>query len=120
MVLLEKLIIDISQKKFAKASSFIIERFVVPENQDGLMLSFQMAYDYINLILVYDSNYNLRAETTQIHERRVIKIHEQDLYTSNEAKAGLIPEGEWIIAFEINNEELPDVESLCMIEVTSH
>lgn len=82
------------------------------------MLSFQMAYDYINLILVYDSNYNLRVETTQIHERRVIKIHEKDRYTSNEAKAGLIPEGEWIIAFEINNEELPDVDSLCTIEVT--
>lgn len=118
MVLLDKINIDITRRDYTKSSSFIIERFVVPDNLEGVLLSINMTYDHINLVLVYDSCYNLRAETTQMHEERLIKIHEKELNTSSDAKHGLIPEGEWIIAFEIDSsKDLPESKPICTVEV---
>lgn len=120
MVLLDEIKIDITRREFAKTSSFIIERFVVPQKLDGLLLSITTPYDNINLVLVYDSRYNLRVETSQIYEERIIKIHEKELYTSSGAKFGQIPEGEWIIAFEVDDSKgLPGTKLQCTVEVKS-
>src|SRR4051794_36000617 len=90
MALLDQIKLVIAKKKYAKASSFIIERFVVPEDICGLSISIKVPHDYIELALIYDSCYNLRAETKQLNEGRMIKIHENEIHTSQDAKHGKI------------------------------
>ena len=118
MVLLNRFNIDVSNRKYAKSSFFMIERFNVPKEMSGILLSISIPYEYVKLVLVYDSCYNLRAEATQLHEGRVVRIHQKEIYTSSDAKHGRIHEGEWIIAFKLDKAiELDDLDEACIIEV---
>lgn len=118
MVLLNRFNIDVSNRKYAKSSFFMIERFNVPKEMSGILLSISIPYEYVKLVLVYDSCYNLRAEATLFHEGRVVRIHQKEIYTGSDAKHGQIHEGEWIIAFKLDKAiELDDLDEACIIEV---
>lgn len=116
MVLLDQINVVIENKQTTKHSSFIIERFVVPDHASGLNIAIQVPRDYIKLALIYDSCYNLRAETKLFYEGRLLKIHEEESSTSQDAKHGPIHEGEWIIAFELN-QDIDEFVVECIIEI---
>ncbi|XJS10213.1 hypothetical protein ACF3NG_08745 [Aerococcaceae bacterium WGS1372] len=116
-MLLDKMNIQINNK-LSKAASFTIERFFVPEDTAGIKLNLQVPSDYINFVLLYDSAYNLRAEITQFQGGREIRVHELDYLTSPGAKKGVIPSGEWILAFEFNEYEINESIN-CIVEVSA-
>lgn len=117
MVLLDQLNIIINSK-VNKSSSFTIERFYVPEDTSGIKLLIQVPDQYVNLALLYDSAYNLRAEITHFNGGREIRIHEQDYLTSKDAKSGIVPSGEWILAFEFNDSK-GNIDARCLVEVST-
>ncbi|AXY26440.1 hypothetical protein CL176_10790 [Suicoccus acidiformans] len=87
-------------------SNFLIERFIVPGNLDGLTLNISLPEGQcvIALILIYDCEYMLRAEYQDVEANRKFVIHEDERISSINTRSGPIPEGEWIIAFEVQND----------------
>lgn len=119
MLVLEEKKITIPEKSHVKSSSFIIERINIPEDLIHLNINITVPENYIKLVLIYDSNYNLRAEISNIHRKKEINIHEDEALTSIGAKPGPIPAGEWIIAFEA--EPQSEVSSrTCILTVLGH
>lgn len=116
-MLLEQINIEINNK-LSKASSFTIERFYVPEGVRGIKLLIQAPQEYVNLVLLYDSAYNLRTEMTSFSQGREIRIHELEYLTSPDAKSGIIPSGEWILAFEFKESEV-NFDARCLVEVST-
>lgn len=104
-MLLSQMNIQLHNKQ-SKPTSFMIERFYVPLNIQEIKLHIQASSDFIQLVLLYDSAYNLRLESKQIHAKCEIRIHELDYLTSPNAKSGKIHDGEWIMAFEFNPDHL--------------
>lgn len=92
-----------------KAKRFMIERIEVPELLQGITIIIEVSQHPINFVLVYDSSYNLRAEYRNIEEFQKIVIHQDERKSGVETKPGDIPAGEWIIAFELDAQELTDL-----------
>ncbi|UUX32802.1 hypothetical protein [Fundicoccus culcitae] len=96
---------------------FMIERIHVPDNLIGLTIFIEVNQNPINFVLVYDSLYNLRAEYQAIENQRKIVIHQDEAKSGIETKAGNIPAGEWIIAFEFQTSNLTETWA-CKYRVT--
>lgn len=84
-----------------KPNKFIVERVCVPKGLSGLRVKLLAETQLLDCLLVYDTTYNLRAEIGQVTGLDIIVIHEDAMQTSDQAKPGHIPSGEWVIAFEI-------------------
>lgn len=114
MVLLEDRKVTIKQNPYAKASSFIIERVEIPAELSAIAVNLRVPKNMVKLVLIYDSHYNLRAEISNINSPTEIMIAKDRAHTSLGAKSGSLPDGEWIIAFEINYlDKLNDSELSC-------
>lgn len=105
MVLLHEKNITIPPSQYAKASSFVIDRVEVPADLTSLRLTFSLPQDMVKLLLIYDSHYNLRAEINDIDYQADVRISTESKHTSLGAKSGPLPDGEWIIAFEIDHKQ---------------
>ena len=75
------------------ATSFVIERFDVPEQLSSLMFRLDVSDHPIDIALIYDSQYNLRAELTGISSKKRFIISEDEMIASKGTKVGTIPEG---------------------------
>lgn len=117
-MLLRQMNIHINNNQ-SKLASFMIERFYVPMNIQEIKLHIQASSKFIHLVLLYDSAYNLRLEVKDIQAHREISIHELDYLTSPHAKSGKIHEGEWIMAFEFNKEQLLS-NANCLVQVQGY
>ena len=103
MLLQEKCFNIHSDRK--KSTSFIIERFIVPDNILGLKIALHILQHHVQCVFVYDSDYNLRLELNNVVSDQVYVIHEEEIKTSKGSKSGKIPAGEWIIAIETSIQE---------------
>ncbi|MGO4929349.1 hypothetical protein ACTQ5J_12230 [Fundicoccus sp. Sow4_F4] len=83
------------------ATSFIIERFEVPDLLSSLMFRLDVPEHPIDIVLIYDSQYNLRAELTGITAKKRFIISEDEMLASSGTKVGAIAVGEWIMALQI-------------------
>ena len=83
------------------ATSFVIERFDVPEQLSSLMFRLDVSDHPIDIALIYDSQYNLRADLTGISSKKRFIISEDEMIASNGTKVGTIPAGEWLMALQI-------------------
>ena len=99
MQLSEKEIEIIAHK--SAATSFVIERFEVPDQLSSLMFRLDVPEHPIDIVLIYDSHYNLRAELTGITAKKRFIISEDEMIASSGTKKGAIPAGEWIMALQI-------------------
>ncbi len=92
-----------------KPKQFIIERFNVPENLNGIHIHMGLPEDWVKCVFVYDQDYELRAEYDVVKSQEVIRIYETEEETSLRAKAGPVSPGEWIFAIEVEPEISEDI-----------
>lgn len=83
------------------ASSFIIEHFEVPKQLSSLMFRLDVPDHPIDIVLIYDSQYNLRAELSGVSAKKRFVISEDEMIASRGTKVGQIPSGEWMMALQI-------------------
>lgn len=122
MGIIEERTIAFPETIYPRESSFVIERFSVPECMRDIQLSVQCSSHQINLMLVYDSQYNLRAEIDRIKDINKLRISIQDIETTIGAKSGPIPAGEWLLAIEIQAKGLEENSegNQCLFMVTGN
>lgn len=102
-------LIDIEHKRiivndiYEPAASFIIERFNLPSQMDKLTIEISnYDNDYvIEAIMAYDSENNLRVDLQGVGHGRRIVLSPKEIECSSGAKAGNLPEGEWILVFKL-------------------
>lgn len=88
--------------------SFLIDHFTVPTGLDKLIINLNLPDQAVDFVLIYDSLNQLRAELRGEQIYRRILICEDELAGSKSTKAGPIPAGRWVIAFEINYPKLAE------------
>lgn len=92
-----------------RAASFLIERFEVPADLSSLVIKLAVPEYPIDVLLVYDSAFNLRAEFRSICNKTRFVISQDEMLTSKGAKHGRIHSGEWIIAIQLDESLIQDI-----------
>lgn len=87
------------------ASSFIIERFKVPEGVSTLLVDIHCKEGRVESLLIYDSSYTMRVDHKRITDSVRITLAAVKEATSHSALAGPIDSGEWFLAMEFNLSE---------------
>lgn len=104
------------EDKQAPASLFLIERFDVPENLKKLIIKIEAGEAPIKCLLVYDADYNLRAEIQRIVTDKKVMIGLEDKDSSLGTKPGYLPRGEWIFVVQAE-EPIADPEWYCDYQI---
>lgn len=82
-------------------ASFLIERFEVPAELTSLVFKLEVPEFPIEVMLVYDSMFNLRAEYRDMCSKTRFVISQEEMLSSEGTKCGHIHQGEWIIALQL-------------------
>lgn len=91
-------------KEPTKENNFIIAHITVPDHLSGLRIKLLAETSLLDCVLIYDPTYQLRGEITESQGLDMVVIHEEEILSSLSAKAGEIPAGEWLIAFELTDQ----------------
>lgn len=102
--------------KQAPASLFLIERFDVPENLKIIIIKIEAGEAPLKSLLVYDSDYNLRAEIHRIVSDKKVLIGLEDIDSSLGTKPGHLPRGEWIFVIQAE-EPIQDPSWYCDYQI---
>lgn len=86
------------------ATSFIVERFEVPSDLSKITIILGQPFSEVESLLVYDSCYNLRVENHGIKTEKRISVSVDELDASLGAIPGALPEGEWILVFQLDED----------------
>lgn len=86
-----------------QTASFLIERFEAPAGLSSLVIKVAVPEYPIDVLLVYDSAFNLRAEFRSICHKTRFVISQDEMLTSKGAKHGRIHSGEWLIAIQLDS-----------------
>lgn len=87
-------------------ASFLIERFDVPEGLTSLVFKLEVPEYPVEVLLVYDSVFNLRAEYRNICSKTRFVISQEDMLSSKGTKYGPIYQGEWIVAIQFHQSDM--------------
>lgn len=98
-------------------TSFIVERFEVPSGLSKITMELGEPFSEIESLLVYDSGYNLRVEIREIQTEKRITICEDELETTMGSISGPIPEGDWVLVFQLDEEGTDLEEWYCDFQV---
>lgn len=84
---------------------FVIEHFNLPAGLTGFTIHLDQPECLISTLLIYDSQHQLRYQLNQLMGSQKIRISESKEQSSLSAVSGPIPEGQWIMALELPQDQ---------------